>query len=301
MKEAVAEVLALLDLERLEDNLFRGQSQDFGSGNVYGGQVLGQALMAAAQTIPADRDSIAHSLHAYFLLPGNMKAPVVYDVDRIRDGRSFDTRRVRAIQHGRPIFNLSASFQKREKGLEHQSAMPDVPGPDGLLNEEELRRKSSLFQKLPPEVRKRFLRERSIEMRPVDQNPDPINDSGREPKNYYWLRCEASLPDDPILHQGLLAYASDMNLLSTAMQAHKIRYLHPRLQAASLDHAMWFHHDFHIDKWLLYAVDSPCSSGGRGFSRGMLYTQDGLLVASTAQEGLMRMRSDTSFKSSTQN
>lgn len=289
--EGLREVLELLDLERLENNLFRGQSQDFGSGSVFGGQVLGQALMAAGRTQQKDGGMVAHSLHAYFLRPGDMKAPIVYDVDRIRDGRSFDTRLVRAIQHGRPIFNLSASFQKQEEGLEHQMPMPfEVPGPDGLLNEEQLRRKNLKIQAMPPEVQKRFLRDRAVEARPVDQDVEGyFEPKKREPTSYYWIRAEGGLSDDLLLHQSLFAYASDMGLLSTSMRPHGISYMHPRFQAASLDHAMWFHRPFRMDEWLLYATDSPVAAGSRGFNRGSVYTRDGVLVVSAAQEGLIRM------------
>ena len=290
MSDGLNEVLEILNLERLEKNLFRGQSQDFGSGNVFGGQVLGQALIAAARTIKKESSSVAHSLHAYFLLPGDMKAPIVYDVDRIRDGRSFDTRRVRAIQHGRPIFNMSASFQRIEEGLEHQTSMPDVPGPEELLNEQQLRQQSVALKKLPADVQKRFLRDRSVETRPIEQDIDSFfKPQKRKPESFYWLRADSKLPDDLEVHQALLAYASDMGLLGTSMRPHGISYMHPRFQAASLDHAMWFHRPFRIDEWLLYATDSPISAGARGFNRGSVYTRDGVLVASTAQEGLLRL------------
>lgn len=291
MNPALAEVLELLDLEQLEVNLFRGQSQDFGSGNVFGGQVLGQALAAASRTLREDRGE-AHSLHAYFLRPGNMKLPIVYEVERIRDGRSFDTRLVQAIQNGAAILNMSVSYHVREDGLEHQLPMPDIPGPEDLLNEVQLRDESGLADKLPEEMKHRFLRARPIETRPVAQHA-MLSRERREPFNYYWLKADCGddkLPDGPLVHQSLLAYASDMGLLSTSMNAHGINYMTGGIQAASLDHSMWFHRSFRMDEWLLYATDSPTTGGSRGFNRGAVYTRDGVLVCSTAQEGLLRVR-----------
>ncbi|MGI9346125.1 MAG: acyl-CoA thioesterase II [Gammaproteobacteria bacterium] len=291
MNYSIADIKSLMDLENLEQNFFRGQSQDFGSGNVFGGQVLGQSLVAASRTLPKGRNSIAHSLHAYFLRPGDMKFPIMYDVDRIRDGRSFDTRRVRAIQHGRPIFNMSASFQMHEEGFEHQAEMPSVPGPDSLKSELEIRKSVAARKNLPDQVKMRFLHERPIETRPVDQDIEHYFTSmEKDPNSHIWIRSEQSLPDDPVLHQALLAYVSDMSLLGTSMRPHGITFMNPKIQGASLDHAMWFHRPYRIDEWLLYATDSPSASGGRGFNRGSIYTQDGILVASVAQEGLIRYR-----------
>lgn len=283
MREVLRELIALLRLERIEENLFRGQSQDLGWGRVFGGQVLGQAVSAAAQTVPAARH--LHSVHGYFLRPGDARHPIVYDVDRIRDGKSFTTRRVVAIQGGRPIFNLSASFQTPETGFEHQSTMPDAPGPDTLASELELARKYA--ENIPPPLREQAIAERPIEIRAVEPY-SLLKPDVRPPRRLLWYRAADPLPDDPLLHQVLLAYASDFSFLGTAMQPHGVSWLTPGMQVASLDHVMWFHRPFRMDEWLLYAVDSPSASGGRGLVRGEFYTQDGRLVASAAQEGLMR-------------
>jgi acyl-CoA thioesterase-2 len=282
MQDIVQGLLEHLRLERLEENLFRGGSRDIGSPNVYGGQVLGQALFAASQTV-AERD--AHSLHAYFLRPGDKEAPVVYEVDRIRDGKSYTTRRVVAIQHGRPIFNMAASFKVREEGIEHQSAMPEVPGPEGLPNMTELGRQA--LADIPDKL-SRFLQwQRPIELRPV-QPTHPLHPEPAPPIREIWLRTDGALPDDPALHKVLLAYASDYSLLGTALLPHGLAFSQGTIRAASLDHAMWFHRDFRMDDWLLYAMDSPNMAHGRGFSRGSLFTRDGQLVASVAQEGMIR-------------
>jgi acyl-CoA thioesterase-2 len=277
-------LLEQLDLERIEDNLFRGQSSDMGGFSVFGGHVLGQALVAAQRTVS---DRYAHSLHAYFLRPGDMKAPIVYEVDRIRDGSSFTTRRVVAIQHGRPIFNMSCSFQLAEQGVEHQNTMPAVPPPEELSSEQELRLKFA--ERVPQALRKFITRELAIEMRPV--NPvDPLQPQPREPFNQVWLRTAGELPTDLALHQALLAYASDFNFMGTALMPHGLSFMQGNLQGASIDHVMWFHRPFRIDDWVLYSMDSPSASNARGFNRGAIYTRDGGLVASTAQEGLMRIR-----------
>jgi acyl-CoA thioesterase-2 len=285
MNEHVEELLALLRVERLEYNLFRGISGDIGSPVVFGGQVLGQALMAAAATVDPSRR--VHSLHAYFLRPGDKKARIVYDVERIRDGGSFTTRRVVAIQHGQPIFNFAASFHLEEDGARHQQAMPAVCGPEGLSSEQEMRR-----QALPrlPENRREALRiETAIEIRHVE--PFDLLDPAPGPTfANSWVRAADRLPDDPVLHEAILAYASDFGLLRTALTPHGLSFLQPHVQVASLDHAMWFHDRFRIDEWLLYAMDSPAAGGARGFCRGSLYAQDGRIVASVAQEGLMRIR-----------
>ena len=283
MKSILAELLDLLRLERLEQNLFRGQSQDLGWGTVFGGQVLGQALSAAAQTVPAER--AVHSLHGYFLRPGDARKPIVYDVDCIRDGKSFTTRRVVAIQGGRAIFSLSSSFQVHEEGLEHQAPMPDAPGPDGLLGRQE--QVQAHLDEVPEPLRERFAARRPIEIREVE----PVNllaPEARPPHRYVWYRAIEPMPDDPAVHCYLLAYASDFNLLGAAMLPHGISWLTPGMQVASLDHAMYFHRPFRLDEWLLYAIESPTSGGSRGLSMGRFYRQDGSLVASTVQEGLMR-------------
>lgn len=284
-RTVLTELVDLLALERIEVNLFRGQSQDLGWGTVFGGQVLGQALSAATQTVPDDRP--AHSLHGYFLRPGKVDRPVVYEVDRIRDGHSFTTRRVVAIQDGEAIFSLSASFQQEEPGDDHQSTMPDVPGPDGLLDERALAAKVAHL--IPASLREQALAERPIESRPVEPL-DPLKPRIRPPQRAVWYRAQGTLPDDPALHRYLLAYASDFHFLTTAMQPHGISWLTPGMQVASLDHALWFHRPFRMDQWLLHVIESPSASGARGLVRGQFFTQDGVLVASTAQEGLMRRR-----------
>ncbi len=283
MPGILEDLLVQLDLEQLEENLFRGDSRDIGGRSVFGGQVLGQALVAAGRTVEERR---CHSLHAYFLRPGDMEAPIVYEVDRIRDGRSFTTRRVVAIQHGRAIFNLSASFQKREDGVEHQAQGPDVPGPEGLKSETELRRE--VAARVPEKVRDVFLRERAIEIRPVE-SLELFEPGQHPPYKHCWIRARGKLPDHPDLHQCMLAYASDFTLLSTAARPHGLSLMQRHVQAASLDHAMWFHRDFRMDDWLLYAMDSPSASNARGFNRGSLFTRDGRLIASVAQEGLIRI------------
>lgn len=283
MSDVLSELVSLLSLERLEENLFRGRSQDLGWGTVFGGQVLGQALSAAAQTVPQDRP--VHSLHAYFLRSGDVSRGIIYEVDRIRDGRSFTTRRVVAIQRGRPIFNLAASFQTEEEGLDHQDAMPDVPGPEGLLSHQDLAREFT--DGLPEKIRAWSLAERPIETRPVDVQ-DPNNPVPEPARRAVWYRAAGSLPDTPSLHQYLLAYSCDFHFLTTALQPHGVNWLTPGMQVASLDHAMYFHRPFRLDDWLLHLVESPSSSGARGLVRGRFFTRDGRLVATTAQEGLIR-------------
>lgn len=285
MSDVLTRLLALLALERIEQNLFRGQSRDLGWGQVFGGQVLGQALSAAAQTVPGDR--AVHSLHGYFLRPGDVALPIVYDVDCIRDGKSFTTRRVVAIQKGQAIFSMSASFQIAEEGFEYQAAMPEVPGPDGLLSELELARRFS--DSIPPKLRQRATAERPIEIRPVEPT-NPLQPDKRPPHRHVWYRAISPLPDEPAIHQYLLAYVSDFNLLGTTMLPHGVSWLTPGMQVASLDHAMWFHRQFRLDDWLLYTMDSPASSHARGLSRGQFFNCDGVLVASVAQEGLIRQR-----------
>ena len=277
-----------LQVEPLERNLFRGRSVVLVGERVFGGQVLGQAVMAAARTVEEGR--ALHSLHAYFLRPGDARHPIVYEVERIRDGGSFATRRVVAIQHGRPIFNFAASFQAAETGVDHQRAMPEAASPESLQSETELR--AALRDKLPGKVRVALARERAIEIRPV-QPDDLMPSAPREPVSDYWLRARGPLPDDFALHQAMLAYASDFGLLRTAMLPHGLHFMQPDLQVASLDHAMWFHRPFRMDDWLLYKTDSPSASGARGFCRGSLHARDGRLVASVAQEGLIRVRSVT--------
>lgn len=286
---AVDDLVSILDLERLEQNLFRGRGPKQGWQRVYGGQVLGQALVAAVRTVPDDR--IAHSAHAYFLLPGDPAEPIIYDVERIRDGGSFTTRRVKGIQHGRAMFVMSVSFHKQEEGYDHHAPMPDCPMPEELPNEQDL--KKQLLDRLPANMRSYWERERPIEIRPVDISRYFARDK-REPRQLIWMRATKPLPDFFPLHQCVLAYASDFTLLDTALIAHGKLMFDNDLQLASLDHAMWFHRPFRADDWLLYSQDSPSAYGSRGFCRGSVFTRDGLLVASTTQEGLMR-RQSTNF------
>lgn len=286
---ALQRLLARLDLEQLEDNMFRGQSMQTGWQRVYGGQVLGQALMAAVRTVEAEQTT--HSLHGYFMLPGDPAAAIVYSVDRLRDGKSFSTRRVTAIQHGRAIFAMSASFHKHEEGYDHQSDMPDVPPPENLPSEQELR--DSFIKQLPDNIRNYWERERPIELRPVDMSRY-LSREKLKPVQHVWMRANGKLPDELPLHQCVLAYASDFTLLDTALIAHGKMMFDKDIQMASLDHALWLHRPFRADDWLLYSQDSPSAHGARGFCRGSIYTRDGLLIASTAQEGLTRRR-DTSF------
>jgi acyl-CoA thioesterase-2 len=279
----LAALQKLLELERLEVNIFRGDSHDIGSPQVYGGQVLGQALKAAYLTVAPER--VAHSLHAYFLRRGDFNAPIVYFVDRSREGHSFTSRRVTAIQHGEQIFNLSASFQVLEQGFEHQSPAPEAPAPESLAD---VAGADSPFgattaKRLSPRLRQYFLHERPFEFRLVPRG-DP-----HAPNRMMWLRAVDRLPDDDMLHRCLLAYVSDFQLLGTAMLPHEESVGAGRLTIASVDHVMWFHRPLRIDDWLLYVTDSPSASGARGFARGSLYDRAGRLVASTAQEGLMRV------------
>ena len=284
MGKVLDELVQQLALEQIEQNLFRGQSQDLGWGTVFGGQVLGQALSAAVQTVPEERQ--VHSLHAYFLRPGDVRKPIVYDVDRIRDGTSFTTRRVVAIQSGRAIFNLAASFQKLEPGFEHQAAMPEVAAPESVPTEREV---FARFGDRAPRWHTEDA-ERPFEFRLIDPPDDPIYPTAKEPRRMVWMRATGTLPDTPSLHAYLLAYASDFAFITTALLPHGITGAAPGMQVASLDHVMWFHHPVRVDEWLLYVMDSPAASGARGLVRGAVYSREGRLVASTAQEGLIRRR-----------
>jgi acyl-CoA thioesterase-2 len=284
MSRALETLLSILDLETLEVNLFRGVSPKVGWQRVFGGQVIGQALVAAHRTVDG---RIAHSLHGYFLREGDPSVPIIYKVDRIRDGGSFSTRRVIAIQHGQAIFSMAASFHKLEEGLTHQMTMPEVPPPESLPSEVEL--KKCLIDRLPPQVRAYWEHERPIEIRPVDLSRY-LSPEKRAPTQQVWIRATGSVGDDLALNQCVLAYALDFTLLDTALIAHGRFVFDPTLMLASLDHTIWFHRSFRIDDWLLYAQDSPSSGGGRAFCRGTLYTRSGELVGSTAQEGLLRER-----------
>lgn len=282
--EQVEKLIRLLDLEPLEVNIFRGVSPDDRWQRVFGGQVIGQALVAATRTV---EDRVCHSLHAYFLRPGDPKIPILYEVERIRDGSSFTTRRVKAIQHGNAIFSLSASFQKVEPGFDHQGAMPDVPSAEALPDEQSQRQ--AMADRVPERARANFLAPRPIEIRPVTPR-DFLNPTKRPPSQNVWVRATSRLPDDIALHQCVLAYASDMTLLDTCLLPHAVSWFRPELQSASLDHAMWFHRPFRADEWLLYAQDLPSASGARGFNRGQIFDAAGNLIASVAQEGLIRWR-----------
>ena len=288
------ELIDILRLERIEENIFRGQSQDLGWGRVFGGQVLGQSLSAAEQTVPEGRS--VHSLHGYFLRAGDAKKPIVYMVDPIRDGRSFTTRRVVAVQNGKAIFNLAASFQVAEDGFDHQApTAPNVPSPEELLSERELGRQylaklpSSVREGLSRGLRERVVAERPIEVRPVDP-VDPLNPTERDAVRHVWFRARGTLPDETSVHQYLLAYASDFHLLGTTLQPHGVTWLTHGMQVASLDHAMYFHREFRFDDWLLYDIEAPSAQGARGLARGRWYDRRGVLVASTTQEGLIRDR-----------
>jgi acyl-CoA thioesterase-2 len=282
MPSALETLLGILDLEPLEHNLFRGRSPQVGWQRVFGGQVIGQALVAAARTV---EDRTVHSLHAYFMRPGDPAVPILYEVDRIRDGKTFSTRRVVAVQHGEAIFSMAASFQIEETGFDHQIPMPKVPPPEELPSETEL--KELYLDRAPAAVRGYWERPRPIEIRPVDLR-HYISRDRLDPSQFVWVRAAGPLPEDRHIHRAVLAYLSDMTLLDTALFAHGRVIFDQDLQVASLDHALWFHRPFRADEWLLYAEDSPSASGARGFTRGSLFSRDGKLVASVAQEGLIR-------------
>jgi acyl-CoA thioesterase-2 len=283
MNDVLDDIVQVLELEEVVEDRYVGQSIDLGWGRLFGGHVLAQALSSASRTVPQKWP--VHSLHAYFLRPGAVDAQVLYEVDRIRAGSSFTTRRVVARQRGEVILNLSASFHREEQGFEHQLPMPDVPGPDELRSELDLRRE--VIEKIPEEYRERWLQERPLETRPVEVT-NLLEPEVREPVRHLWFRTCRSVPPDPALHRWLLAYASDFALLGTAFLPHGVHFLGPRLQVASLDHAMWFHRDFKVDDWLLYAMDSPSASSAVAFTRGSIFNSDGVMVASVAQEGLIR-------------
>ena len=282
MSDSLDRLLDLLDLEQIEVNIFRGRSPDETVQRVFGGQVAGQALVAAGRTVPEDR--AVHSLHAYFIRPGDPAVPLVYSVDRVRDGRSFTTRRVSAVQHGRPIFIMSASFHVAEEGLVHSTPMPDVPPPDELRRNAD-RLEDLLGVRLPARFRDSPIDLRSVGPLSIEAERDPTLLTTR---NLVWLRVDGDLPDDPLLHVCLMTYASDLTLLDTVLLAHGVSWHGGRTSGASLDHAMWFHRPFRADQWLLYAQDSPISYGARGLARGEVFTADGDLVVSVVQEGLIR-------------
>jgi acyl-CoA thioesterase-2 len=285
MHPVLSDLITLLALERLDRDRFRGRSQNLGWGAIFGGQVLGQALSAATQTVDPTR--AVHSLHGYFLRAGELDRPILYDVDRLRDGRSFSSRRVTALQDGAAIFCLECSFQVEEEGLEHQDPMPEVPAPEELVSERDLA--LAVADRLPEALRAMATAERPIEIRPVERR-NPLRPKATPPLRHQWYRAIDRLPDEPALHRFLLAYASDFSFLGTSMDPHGVSWLTPGMQVVSLDHAMWFHRPFRMDEWLLYVVDSASASGGRGLVRGRFFDRAGRLVASCAQEGLIRKR-----------
>ncbi|EBP6246969.1 acyl-CoA thioesterase II [Salmonella enterica] len=283
MSQTLNNLLTLLNLEKIEEGLFRGQSEDLGLRQVFGGQVVGQALYAAKETVPEAR--LVHSFHSYFLRPGDSQKPIIYDVEVLRDGNSFSARRVAAIQNGKPIFYMTASFQAPEPGFEHQKTMPTVVGPEGLPSETEIAQ--SLAHLLPPILKEKILCDRPLEIRPVEFH-NPLKGHVAAPVRQVWIRANGTVPDDIRVHQYLLGYASDLNFLPVALQPHGIGFLEKGIQIATIDHSMWFHRPFNFNEWLLYSVESTSASSARGFVRGEFYTQDGALVASTVQEGVMR-------------
>jgi acyl-CoA thioesterase-2 len=284
MPTAVEQLLSILDLEPLEVNLFRGRSPQVGWQRVFGGQVIGQALVAASRTVDG---RAPHSLHAYFLLAGDPKVPIIYEVDRIRDGKSFTTRRVVAIQHGQAIFTMAVSFHDDEPSLDHQMKKPELPHPQALPSDAEI--KERILPQLPEPVRRYYERERPIELRPVEFGRY-VGEKPADGRFNVWIRTTGRLPDDPAIHRCVLAYASDLTLLDTALLAHQRSVFDRNIMAASLDHALWIHRPFRADEWLLYSQDSPNLHGARGFARGLIFAADGTLVASVAQEGLLRER-----------
>lgn len=281
------DLIERLDLEKLEENLFRGSSPQNGWQRVFGGLVIAQALMAAQRCVDPDR--IVHSLHAYFMRPGDPSIPIVYQVERIRDGSSFTTRRVVAIQHGKAIFSMSASFQIEEPGFDHQVKIPNVAAPEQLMGEDEFR--AAFLAQAPDTVKKYWGRERPIEIRPTSLT-HYLSREKLEPEAHIWVRASGLVPDDRHYQAAILAYLSDMTLLDTSLYAHGTSIFDPELQVASLDHAMWFHRPCRLDDWLLYTQDSPSAAGARGMTRGSIFTRDGRLVASVAQEGLIRKQAN---------
>ncbi|MEZ9132080.1 acyl-CoA thioesterase II [Vibrio breoganii] len=285
MSKPLNELLTLLQLEQLELGLFRGESEHLGLPQVYGGQVLGQALSASRYTVPSDRS--VHSFHSYFLHPGDPNKSIIYDVENLRDGRSFSTRRVKAIQNGRPIFYLTASYHGEQPGFEHQNAMPDIPGPENFASEGELASKIAEF--LPEPIRQTFCGEKAIEVRPV-KVVNPLKPHKEEPKQYLWIKANGELPESQLIHQYIMAYASDWGFLVTALHPHEVSLFTPKFQVATIDHSMWFHRPFKMDDWLLYAIESPNAANSRGLVRGEIFDRSGNMVASAVQEGVMRFK-----------
>lgn len=285
MSQVLTDLLSLLELEKIEHGIYRGQSQDLGFKALFGGQVMGQAVSAALETV--DKDRVIHSLHSYFLRPGDAEKPVVYEVENIRDGRSFNTRRVKAIQNGKPIYYMTASFQLVEQGFEHQDLMPDVPSPDKVSSYSDFIFDHQEF--LPDNIRGKFLSEKPIEVRPI-QKYNWVNPEKSEPLCQMWIKANGSMSDDTKAHFCMLSYCSDFQFLTTSLMPHAVSHWNPNFQIASVDHAMWFHRPFRIDEWLLYSTESPSAFGGRGLVKGQIFNQKGDLVASTMQEGVIRQR-----------
>ncbi|WP_448565729.1 acyl-CoA thioesterase II [Thalassotalea ganghwensis] len=285
MSQVLEELLALLKLEQIELGLYRGQSQDLGFRALFGGQVMGQALSAAQETVAQSR--LVHSLHSYFLRPGDATKPVVYEVENIRDGQSFSTRRVKALQNGNVIFYLTASFQIQEHGFEHQAEMPTVLPPEQVPSYRDFIIENQQF--IPENIRDKFLAEKPIELRPV-QRYHWIKPEKMPPICHMWIKANGQLPDDQRIHNYMLAYTSDFHFLPTALFPHGVSYWQPNFQIATIDHSMWFHRPFRMDEWLLYVIDSPTTTGGRGLVKGQVFNRQGQLVASTMQEGVIRQR-----------
>lgn len=287
MSQVLNDLLALLKLETIEQGIYRGQSQDLGFRALFGGQVMGQALSAAQETVAADRH--VHSLHSYFLRPGDASKPVVYEVEVLRDGKSFSARRIQAIQNGKTIFYMTASFQGDEQGLEHQDEMPKVPTPETVSSFDDF-----IFEHqamIPENIRGKFLSEKPITIKPVEQY-NWLTPEKMPAKSHMWIKANGELPDDLRIHTYMLAYTSDFHFLPTALFPHGQSHWHPNLQIATIDHTMWFHRPFRFDDWLLYVMDSPSASNGRGLVRGQIFNRQGELVASTMQEGVIRIHGD---------
>lgn len=285
MSQVLTDLLSLLALERIEDGIYRGKSQDLGFKALFGGQVMGQSVSAALETVDPER--VIHSLHAYFLRPGDAEKPVVYEVENIRDGKSFNTRRVKAIQNGKPIYYMTASFQKPEEGFEHQNEMPDVPPPEEIESYSDFIFDHQEF--LPDSIRGKFISEKPIEIRPI-QKYNWVHPEKSEPLCQMWIKANGTLPDDPKVHSCMLSYCSDFQFLPTSLMPHGVTHWDPSFQIATVDHAMWFHRPFRIDEWLLYSTESPSACSGRGLVKGQIFNQKGELVASTMQEGVIRQR-----------
>ena len=285
-KSVLKKSLELFELEKIDRDIFCWNGRNVGYKRIFGGQVMAQTLIAAYKTI--DVEHFAHSYHSYFLRPGNMDKSITFTVDRIRDGKSFTTRSVKAIQEGEAIFNCSISFQKREKGLEHQIEMPDVPEPESLKSEQEIREEILKELKMKKEDMPMFIKQREIEMRPVEHQ-NYFKPERMPPYKNTWIKTDGSLPEDQVIQQAFLLYISDMGLLGAANNSVGVNFLTKNLQNASLDHAMWFHRKLDLDGWFLYSIDSPVTRNARGFSRGSIFSRDGKLTASCTQEGLIRL------------